>query len=80
MWGKPAENIANYISKGRLIGVAGRIETRSYEGKDGTKRYVTEVIAEEVKYLDKANSSNSGTEEHREFEYVPMDGDDDIPF
>lgn len=51
VWGKIAENTANYMSKGGLISVAGRIETRSYEAKDGSKRYVTEVVADEVKFL-----------------------------
>ena len=39
VWGKPAENVANYMSKGKLIGIGGRIQTRSYEAKDGTRRY-----------------------------------------
>ncbi|SHI10965.1 single-strand binding protein [Clostridium collagenovorans DSM 3089] len=55
VWGKAAENTANYMSKGRLIGIAGRIETRSYEGKDGIRRYVTEVVADEVQFLDKGS-------------------------
>ncbi len=50
VWGKQAESTANYMSKGKLMGVSGRIQTRSYEAKDGTRRYVTEVIAEEVKF------------------------------
>lgn len=62
VWGKQAESTANYMNKGRLIGISGRIQTRSYEAKDGTRRYVTEVVAEEVQFLDWGNSkqSNSG--------------------
>jgi single-strand DNA-binding protein len=62
VWGKAAENTANYMSKGRLMGVSGRIQTRSYEAKDGTRRYVTEVVADEVQFLDKGNgaASNQG--------------------
>ncbi|MBC2582214.1 single-stranded DNA-binding protein [Clostridium sp. DJ247] len=52
VWGKQAESTANYMGKGKLIGVSGRIQTRSYDAKDGTKRYVTEVIAEEVQFLE----------------------------
>ncbi|BAQ15226.1 putative single-strand binding protein [Clostridium botulinum] len=52
VWGKQAESTANYMSKGKLMGVSGRIQTRSYEAKDGTRRYITEVIAEEVKFLE----------------------------
>ena len=43
-WGKTGELVANYMSKGRLLGVYGRIQTSTYDAKDGTKRYVTEVI------------------------------------
>jgi single-strand DNA-binding protein len=62
VWGKQAESTANYMNKGRLIGISGRIQTRSYEAKDGTRRYVTEVVAEEVQFLDWGNNkqSNSG--------------------
>ncbi len=52
VWGKQAESTANYMSKGKLMGVSGRIQTRSYDAKDGTKRYVTEVVAEEVQFLE----------------------------
>jgi single-strand DNA-binding protein len=90
VWGKQAENLANYMTKGRMIGVAGRIQVRTYDAKDGTKRYVTEVVAEEVQYLDKSNgagasqntqNSNQGGFEERSFgeEMTPVD-DGDIPF
>lgn len=59
VWGKSAENTANYMSKGRLMGVSGRIQTRTYEAKDGTRRYVTEVVADEVQFLDKGTGTNS---------------------
>lgn len=49
--GKQAENTANYMTKGSMIGIAGRIQTRSYEGKDGIKRYVTGVVAQEIQFL-----------------------------
>jgi single-strand binding protein len=60
IWGKQAENTANYVGKGRLIGVSGRIQVRSYDAKDGTKRYVTEVVAEEVQFLDRGNGAGAG--------------------
>lgn len=59
VWGKQAESTANYMSKGKLMGVSGRIQTRTYDAKDGTKRYVTEVVADEVQFLEWGNSSNS---------------------
>lgn len=60
IWGKQAEATANYMTKGRAICVRGRIQTRSYEAKDGTKRYVTEIIAEEVIFLGSKKDSNGG--------------------
>lgn len=51
-WRKTAENLANYQKKGNLIGIEGRIQTRSYEGVDGKRRYITEVIAESVQFLE----------------------------
>ena len=62
VWGKPAETIANYMSKGKLLAVSGRLQVRSYEAKDGTKRYVTEVVAEDFQFLEKA-SNNGGREQ-----------------
>ena len=58
IWGKQAENTANYMSKGSMMAVSGRIQIRSYEAKDGTKRYVTEVVADEVQFLSKGSSEN----------------------
>lgn len=58
VWGKQAENLANYMSKGSQIGVDGRIATRSYEAQDGKKVFVTEVVADNVQFLEiKSNSS-----------------------
>ncbi|QGU96740.1 single-stranded DNA-binding protein [Clostridium bovifaecis] len=59
VWGKQAENTANYVGKGRLIGISGAIQTRSYEAKDGTRRYVTEVVADEVQFLESRNAAAS---------------------
>lgn len=52
VWRKPAENLANYIKKGGLIGVDGRIQTRSFEGQDGKTVYVTEVVADNIQFLE----------------------------
>lgn len=51
-FGKQGENCANYLAKGRLVAVQGRLQSRSYEAKDGSKRYVTEVIAQNVQFLE----------------------------
>ncbi|MEZ4504093.1 MAG: single-stranded DNA-binding protein [Dehalococcoidia bacterium] len=50
-WRRLAETCAQYLSKGRLVYVEGRLQTRSWEGQDGQKRYMTELIAEQVKFL-----------------------------
>jgi len=57
VWGKQAESTANYMSKGSLMAISGRIQTRSYDAKDGSKRYVTEVVASEVQFLSKGAPS-----------------------
>ena len=59
IWGKQAENTAQYMSKGSQIAISGRISVRSYDAKDGTKRYVTEVVADNVEFLGSKNSSNN---------------------
>lgn len=50
-WGKIAELIENYVPKGKEIGVEGRLTTRSYEDKEGTKKYVTEVVCNDLLLL-----------------------------
>ncbi len=54
LWNKLAEHCANYIGKGRLVAVDGRLQIRSYDGNDGQRKYITEVVAETVKFLDRA--------------------------
>ena len=58
-WRKTAEAVANYLSKGSLAGIDGRIQTRSYENQQGQRVYVTEVVAEQVQFLEPKNSQNS---------------------
>jgi single-strand DNA-binding protein len=55
-WRQTAEFCANYGSKGRLVAVEGRLQVRSYETKEGQKRKATEVVADDVRFLDKAGS------------------------
>ena len=52
MWRQQAENLANWAKKGSLIGVTGRIQTRSYENQQGQRVYVTEVVAENFQMLE----------------------------
>ncbi|CAH2714655.1 Single-stranded DNA-binding protein A [Neobacillus rhizosphaerae] len=60
IWRKPAENVANFLKKGSLAGVDGRIQTRNYEGQDGKRVYVTEVQAESVQFLEPKSSGGGG--------------------
>ncbi|MDZ5471664.1 single-stranded DNA-binding protein [Bacillus sp. 31A1R] len=57
IWRKPAENVANFLKKGSLAGVDGRVQTRSYDGQDGKRVYVTEVLAESVQFLEPKSTS-----------------------
>lgn len=66
VWRKPAENVANFLKKGSLAGVDGRIQTRNYEGSDGKRVYVTEVLAESVQFLEPKNAAGSRGEATRD--------------
>lgn len=57
-WQKTAENCANYLKKGRLVAVEGRLQIRSYETQDGQKRRVAEVVANFVQFLERANQED----------------------
>ncbi|WP_062108502.1 single-stranded DNA-binding protein [Bacillus niameyensis] len=52
LWGKTAENTAKYCHRGSLVGITGRIQTRNYDNDQGKKVYVTEVIADSIKFMD----------------------------
>ncbi|EAF6815777.1 TPA: single-stranded DNA-binding protein [Listeria monocytogenes] len=60
VWRKPAENVANFLKKGSMAGVDGRVQTRNYEGNDGKRVYVTEIVAESVQFLEPRNSNGGG--------------------
>ena len=60
MWRKQAETVKKYLTKGSLIAVEGRIQTRNYDGTDGKKVYVTEVVADNFEFLEsKGRSGNT---------------------
>jgi single-stranded DNA-binding protein 4 len=86
MWRQQAENFANWVKKGNLVGITGRIQTRSYDNQKGQHVYVTEVVAESFQILEKKdNSANNASMENQiptSFEKTnPMDiSDDDFPF
>jgi len=87
VWRNLAENCAKYLAKGRLVAVLGRIQTRSYDGKDGQKRYATEVVADEVQFLDGSSGRqaqptqpNSSDDESLEGFRVIEGEEDELPF
>ncbi|EAC6346122.1 TPA: single-stranded DNA-binding protein [Listeria monocytogenes] len=61
VWRKPAENVANFLKKGSMAGVDGRIQTRNYEDNDGKRVFVTEVVAETVQFLEPRNHTEGAT-------------------
>ncbi|CYU26190.1 single-stranded DNA-binding protein [Streptococcus suis] len=64
MWRQQAENLANWTKKGHLIGITGRIQTRSYDNQQGHRVYVTEVVAESFQVLEKRdNAANQASME-----------------
>ena len=80
VWRKQAENVKKYIGKGSLVAVEGRIQTRNYEGQDGKRVYVTEVVADSVQFLEsKSQSQNRGSSYGIEPQIGPIEDDMPIP-
>jgi len=64
VWRKQAENVKNYLSQGSQVAIDGRIQSRSYDDTDGKKRYVTEVVADNVEFLSSKNSNNTSSSQN----------------
>jgi single-strand DNA-binding protein len=93
-FGKTAELVECFIAKGRLVGIQGRITTGSYKNKEGHTVYTTEVTADRVEFLDKADKEQTGFKTEDENQDIPqtrkppaipegfqaLEDDDDIPF
>lgn len=92
VWRKQAENTANFLKKGSLAGVEGRIQTGSYEGQDGKRVYTTEVVCDSVQFLEPKNSAPKSEERSEQAPETQPKGidteptwqeevkDDDLPF
>lgn len=88
MWRQQAENLASWCKKGALIGVTGRIQTRSYDNQQGQRVYVTEVVAEQFQLLESKGQGNQTQQRQAQQQApdfsrqgAPMDiSDDDLPF
>lgn len=81
VWRALAENVHKYLKKGSKAAVSGALQVRSYEAADGSKRYVTEVVADEVEFLSTRNSDSEGYTPRNESvaKLEPVD-DSDLPF
>lgn len=92
IWGKQAESTANYLTKGSQVAISGKIQTRTYDAKDGTKKYVTEVVADMfggVEFIGNkgtGNNQNNSAPQNDSFsqgnfeeDITPVD-DGDMPF
>ena len=81
VWRKPAENVKKFLTKGSQVAVDGSIQTRSYE-KDGSKKYITEVVAENFSLLESKKVTESRNNAVQPIEESPFNGvsDDDLPF
>jgi single-strand DNA-binding protein len=90
VWRALAENCGKYLAKGRKVAVAGRIQTGSYEDKDGIRRYTTEIIADDVEFLTPRGEGDqrfdsppppkeSGLFEDEKSDFEPLD-DEQMPF
>jgi single-strand DNA-binding protein len=93
-WNKTAEFVQKYFTQGRMIIVVGRIQTRTWEGQDGKKNYVTEVVASEVSFGESKRNAEGGSvtasavpsaavpemPTDTEDDFVTLETNDDLPF
>jgi len=81
-WKQTAELCAKYLRKGSKVAVEGSIQTRNYDAQDGTRRYVTEIVANEVEFLTKAGEQRQeSAPPPSDSTAPPMQGiDEDLPF
>lgn len=83
-WNKTAEFCSKYFKKGQQVGIVGRIQTRNYEDSNGQKKYVTEVVAEEVYFAGdsktESNAENKGEAYEDPFANTSNDSSNELPF
>lgn len=79
-WRQLAELCAKYLSKGRKCAVTGSIQNRSYQAQDGSKRYVTEIIAENVEFLSSQQNEEAPAKKEKTNNGFTEVNDDELPF
>lgn len=82
VFGRSAENCHKYLGKGRLVAVAGRLQSRTWDDQEGKRRYSYDIIADEVNFLDRAGDTRpqSQVENTGDEDFHPVEEDDDLPF
>lgn len=80
VWRNLGENCHKFLKKGSKVGIVGNIQTRSYDATDGTKRYVTEIVAEEVEFLSTKSADEGEKVETTEVSKLQPIDDDGLPF
>ena len=81
VWRNLGENCHKFLKKGSKVGIVGNIQSRSYDATDGTKRYVTEIVAEEVEFLStKTQDSEQPKSSNEEVSKLQTIDDDGLPF
>lgn len=80
VWQKLAETCANYLGKGRLVAVEGRLQIRSYDDNQGIRRKAAEVVAENVRFLDRAKEGGAAAGENQSYGSEIGFNENDIPF
>lgn len=90
VWGQQAAACANYLAKGRKVGVIGTMQSRQYDGKDGTRKTAWEVVADEVEFLNPKGDSDAAEDKHAPRArtaqasppagYTTLEDDEPLPF
>ena len=80
VWRNLGENCHKFLKKGSKVGVVGNIQSRSYDATDGTKRYVTEIVAEEVEFLSTKSADDQPKASTEEVSKLQPIDDDGLPF
>jgi len=80
VWRKQAENVKKYITKGSLVAVEGRIQTRNYDDKDGKRVYVTEVVADSVQFLEPKGHRTIDDSSYQPIDDIPTTDVGDEPY
>lgn len=83
-WRQTAEYVTKYLHKGNTVGVIGSLQNRSYDAQDGSKRFVTEIVVDNVEFLasaqGKQESAEPPTEQHAQGGFTEVDDESELPF